>query len=328
MTRPQRSLAPDQHSQHPRMPDTSPTMASSTSNFESVRLVSENIHLYEPDESVAGPVTGDGASPSIIILCTWNGGATPRRINKYITQYRQMYPETSILVITTTVPNTAFWPLRLIRAHLQPTCQVIQRILAKSTNPGTLLHLFSHGGGSMGAQLALAMQEGADQAALFLSSLRGVIFDCCPGDDSFEKSYGAAKLSMGEDIISQFFTMTMLYPSVAVVNKLQHSGVLRSVRDLRELLNDPSTFGRRARRLYMYTEDTMVGWTDVQTHIDQARDRGYHADQVLFEHGTHCGLIMEDSTRYWLAVRRFWDGYDVADPGVSNPEQINIRSRL
>jgi hypothetical protein len=304
-------------------------MASSNSNFEPLQLVSDKIYLYEPDESVAGQVTVDGASPSIIILCTWNGGATPRRINKYITQYRQIYSGASILVITTTIHDTAFWPLRLIRARLQPTCQVIQRILAKSTNPGTLLHYFSNGGVSMGAQLALAMQEGADQGALFLSSLRGVIFDCCPGDDSFEKTYGAVKLSMGEDILSQLFTKTMLYPSVAVVNLLQNSGVLRSMRDLRELLNDPSTFGRRTRRLYLYTkEDTMVGWTDVQTHIDQARDRGYHADQVLFEHGPHCGLIMEDSTRYWLAVQRFWDGYDVADPGVSDPEQINIRSRL
>jgi hypothetical protein len=63
-------------------------------------------------------------------------------------------------------------------------------------------------------------------------------------------------------------------------------------------------------------------------HIEQARDRGYHTDQVLFEHGTHCGLIMEDSKRYWSAVQQFWNGDDVADPGVSNPDQINVRSRL
>jgi hypothetical protein len=310
------------------MPNTLPAMASSNSNFESLKLVSKYIYLYEPHESVAGQTTLDGASPSMIILCIWMG-ATPRQINKYITQYRQMYPGASILVITTTIPNMTFWPLRMVRARLQPACQVIQRILAKSTNPGTLLHFFSHGGSSTGAQLALAMQEGADKGALFVSSIRGVIFDCCPGDDSFEKTYRAAKLSMGEDIISQLYTKTMLYPSVAVMIKLQNLGVLRSVRDLRGLLNEPSTFGIQTRRLYIYTKaDTIVRWTDVQTHIEQARDRGYHADQVLFEHGTHCGLVMEDSKRYWSAAQQFWNGDDVADPGVSNPDQINVRSRL
>jgi hypothetical protein len=305
-------------------------MAPSNADFESLQLVSENIYLYEPEESSSSQAELGGAlSPSIIILCTWNGGATPRRINKYIDQYRQIYPAASILVITTTVPNTAFWPLRMVRARLQPTCDVIHRILTKSTNPSTLLHFFSHGGASMAAQLALAMQAGADKGALFLLSLRGVIFDCCPGDDSFEKVYGAAKLSMGADILSQIFTKTMLYPSISVINKLQNNGVLRSVRDLRGLLNDPSTFGKQARRLYIYTkEDTMVGWTDVQRHIGEARRRGYNVDQVLFEHGTHCGLTMEDSTRYWSAVQNFWNDVDTADHAVSDPKQIQVRSRL
>ncbi|KAJ5312165.1 hypothetical protein N7508_002995 [Penicillium antarcticum] len=294
-------------------------MASSKSECESLQLGSAD-----------GQHEGDRASaPSIVILCTWNGGATPRRINKYITQYHQIYPGTNILVITTTVPNTAFWPLRVVRSRLQPTCQVIQRILAKSTNPSTLLHFFSHGGGSMAAQLSLAMQEGADQGALFLSSLRGVIFDCCPGADSFEQTYGAAKLSMGADVLSQIFTKTLLYPSIAVVNKLQSSGVLRSVRDLRGVLNDPSIFGAQIRRLYIYTkEDTMVGWTEVQKHVEEARCRGYHVDQVLFEHGMHCSLMMEDSARYWSAVQKFWIGDDTADPGISSPEELKIRSRL
>ncbi|KAJ5747110.1 uncharacterized protein N7511_008806 [Penicillium nucicola] len=305
-------------------------MASSKSDFESLQLVSENIYLYEPQESVEGQLAGDGSSaPSIIIICTWNGGATPRRINKYIAQYRQIYPGTIILVITTTVPNTAFWPLRVVRSRLQPTCEVIQRILAKSTNPKVLLHLFSHGGGSMAAQLALSMQEGADKGALFLSSLRGVIFDCCPGHDSFQQTYGAAKLSMGTDVLSQIFTKTMLYPSIAVISKLQSSGVLRSVQDIRGVLHDPSTFGAQVRRLYIYTkEDTMVGWADVQKHIEEARSRGYPVDQVLFEHGTHCSLIMEDSTRYWSAVQRFWNGEHAADPGLSNVDEVKVRSRL
>ena len=72
----------------------------------------------------------------------------------------------------------------------------------------------------------------------------------------------------------------------------------------------------------------MIGWTDVQTHLQEARSLGYSAGQVLFEHGAHCGLIMENPGRYWEAVRRFWNGEDIADLAASDPEQLILRSRL
>lgn len=166
----------------------------------------------------------------------------------------------------------------------------------------------------MAVQLALALKENEDQGVSFFSNLRGLILDCCPGDDTFHRAYSAARMSVPETTIAQLLDKALLYPTVTVVNRLQHAGLLRSVRDLRALLNDPGIFGSRPRRLYIYSkEDVMVGWQDVQIHVEDARSRGYDADQVVFERGPHCGLIIEDPDRYWTAVQKFWNHEDLPE---------------
>lgn len=74
----------------------------------------------------------------------------------------------------------------------------------------------------------------------------------------------------------------------------------------------------------MYTkEDVMVDWKAVQSHAEDARSRGYRVDEVPFERGGHCGLIMEDGDRYWITIQRAWKGEEVTASGSSN-----FRSRL
>lgn len=306
-------------------------MASISPNSESLEVLGEGIYLREPQE-FSEPSSNINA-PSLVILCTWVGGATLRRINKYVFQYQQIYPGATLIVLTSNVVSVAFLPLSLVRSRLKPACEAIHRILTKADDgnakPSILLHMFSHGGGGTGCQLAVAMKESEDKGAAFFASLRGVILDCAPGDDSLDKSYGAASVSVPDNVAAQFLSKALLYPAMSVVNGLQNAGVLRSIRDMRAQLNDPNTFGSSPRRLYIYTkDDPMVGWRDVQTHLEEARALGYQVEQVLFEHGAHCGLIMEDPARYWGAVQRFWDGEVIADLALSNPEHSSVRSRL
>ncbi|KAJ6031914.1 hypothetical protein N7540_002646 [Penicillium herquei] len=297
--------------------------------FEPLQLISDHIYLYETQ--VANDIVS--SSPSLIILCTWVGGATPRRINKYVSQYRKIYPYTSILLITTDFATTALRPFSWIRANLSPARLVIRRIIERigkdtqnvTDQGGILLHLFSHGGGNTALQLALSLKEEHDQGIWFFSKLKGIILDCCPGDDGLQRAYAAARTSVPETPIFQFLGTTLLYPAMAVMNTLQHARLIRAIQDLREQLNDPSSFGSKARRLYMYSrQDIMVKWEDVESHIQDARFRGYKVEKACFEHGSHCGLIMEDATRYWTTVQRFWKDQDVSDVATEG----NIRSRL
>lgn len=314
--------------------------------FEPLRLIGEDIYLHEPpgNDSSGGPET---LAPALVVLCTWAGGATPRRINKYLAQYRQLYPSSALLLITTSIPDTAFRPFRWIRRRLNPARRAIRHVLASATGdeprgtddkPGILFHLFSHGGCNIGVQLSLAMREEDDHGVAFLSSIRGIILDCSPGDDTFERSYRAALLSVPQNTIAQFISGTLLYPSLSILNGLQHAGFIRAVRDLRLALNDPNTFGTDAKRLYIYSkEDVMVGWEDVQSHFKEARSQGYTADQIVFESGSHCTLMIEDADRYWTAVQRFWEGGDLSvlsfNPAPSGAistsrNQPHSRSRL
>lgn len=312
--------------------------------FEPLQCIGEDIYLRESpgrDSSVEQSV------PALVILCTWVGGATPRRINKYLAQYQHIYPSSALLLITTNISNTAIRPLRWIRHSLKPARLAIRRILAPATRddprragnqPGILLHLFSHGGGHVGVQLSLAMREEADNGAAFRSSLQGIILDCCPGDDALGRTYRAARLSLPQNTLAQLFGDTLLYPTVSVLNGLKYAGILRTVRDLRSLLNESSTFGTDARRLYIYTkEDVMVAWEDVQSHFEEAKSQGYAADQIVFETGSHCSLMIEDADRYWNAIQRFWDGGDLSalsfkqDPSgaiSTSRNQPHTRSRL
>ncbi|CAI7584769.1 unnamed protein product [Penicillium pancosmium] len=300
-----------------------------TSIFEPLRLIGEDIYLHEPsgNDSSGGPGT---LTPALVVLCTWAGGATPRRINKYLAQYRQLYPSSALLLITTSIPDTAFRPFRWIRRRLKPARRAIRQVLASESRdtddrPGILFHLFSHGGSNIGVQLSLAMREEADH-------------DCSPGDDAFERSYRAALLSVPQNAIAQFVSGTLLYPSLSVLNGLQNAGFIRAVRDLRLALNDPNTFGTEAKRLYIYSkEDVMVGWEDVQSHFEEARSQGYTADQIVFESGSHCTLMVEDADRYWKAVQGFWEGGDLSaltfNPAPSGAistsrNQPHSRSRL
>lgn len=318
----------------------------SDSLLEGFNAIGENIHLYEPPAQTSP----DQASPSLVILCTWVGGATPRRINKYLGQYREIFPTSSLLLITTSVRDAAFRPLSWIRANLKPARDAINRIVghdigespveSSNNQRGILLHLFSHGGGNIASQLALSMKRGPDRGAVFFFNLRTIILDCCPGDDTFARMYAATRVSVPQTPVAQFLGKTVMYPALAVVNGFQHAGLARAVKDLRDVMNEPSTFGSMPRRLYIYSkEDVMVGWEDVQSHLEDAQNRGYDVGQVLFERGPHCGLVMEDPHRYWDAVKKFWAGEDVWDvPFASMPalstspggslSSRNIRHRL
>ncbi|KAJ5288189.1 hypothetical protein N7478_003875 [Penicillium angulare] len=325
-----------------------------TTIFEPLKPIADRIYLYKPSPEAKIVPDPDPTAPSLVTLCTWVGGATSRRINKYIVKYRELYPNTAILLITTDFSNTALRPFAWIRASLEPARNVIRQITREveieignkqdhdltttatgNTQRGILLHLFSHGGGNTALQLALSLKEEEENQGIpnpFANLNLSLILDCCPGDDGFSRAYAAARTSVPETPVSQFLGNTLLYPTVAVINALQHARLMRAIRDLREQLNDTSIFGAGTRRLYMYSkEDAMVQWEDVESHIGDAKAKGYEVDSAYFEHGTHCGLIMEETNRgrYWGMVRGFWKGEDiVSDLALDEGDCGDIRSRL
>ncbi|KAF9890272.1 hypothetical protein FE257_006186 [Aspergillus nanangensis] len=286
-----------------------------SSPLDDFDLISENIYLHEPTSTSPNPTTP--LSPTLIILCTWLGGATNRRVSKYVIEYQQRFPTAYILLLTTEVSDITFRSFNAIRSRLAPAREAIDRILqsvicdpTNTTTPSTLLHAFSHGGSNTAVQLTRSMDSDGDQRN-FLSTLRLIIFDCSPGDTAFCRSYKAAALSLPTTEPANTIGKFALYPTMGLITSLQNLGIMHSVADLRSEMNDPTLFGAAVRRLYMYSqEDEMVRWTDVERHMDRARAKGFPVEGVRFESGPHCALVMVDGPRYWRAVQQAWEGED------------------
>lgn len=269
------------------------------------RSIGQNIHYYEPD-LIDTPIPENAVThPSLIILCTWYGGATPRRVAKYTSGYRQRYPRTSILLINTSFRDYVARSLHSIDGNLTPAKNIITKTLQSTPDARILLHVFSNGGCNTVTQLARAMKS---EPANFKSALKLIIFDCCPGDSSFDRLYAAGAVALPTAQPGRAIGTAVLYSTAKVGYALQSIKAMRSIDDYRADLNDAEIFGE-ARRLYLHSRiDEMIPWKDVEEHMIEASRRGYPVTGVSFEDGKHCGLVMGDERRYWDAVERAWEG--------------------
>ncbi|OJI80177.1 hypothetical protein ASPTUDRAFT_193602 [Aspergillus tubingensis CBS 134.48] len=269
------------------------------------RSIGQNIYYYEP-ELIDTPIPENAnIHPSLIILCTWYGGATPRRVAKYTSGYRQRYPRTSILLINTSFRDYVARSLHSIDGNLTPAKNTITKTLQSTPDARILLHVFSNGGCNTVTQLARAMKS---EPVNFKSALKLIIFDCCPGDSSFDRLYAAGAVALPTAQPGRAIGTAVLYSTAKVGYALQSIKAMRSIDDYRADLNDTEIFGE-ARRLYLYSRiDNMIPWKDVEGHMIEASRRGYRVTGVSFEDGKHCGLVMGDERRYWDAVERAWEG--------------------
>ncbi|KAK7966249.1 DNA repair protein rhp57 [Apiospora aurea] len=306
-----------------------------------------NVFLYQPATIISPHDANTSALPAaeadletppppprLIILCTWLGGVTTPRVNKYVAGYQALYPTAHLLLIRTVFLDISVRTFATLRAHLQPVRDAISRIMEQHPNgdglnsggggadgaDGILLHIFSHGGCNCALQLAWSMGS-SPSSQLFCDNLRLVVFDCCPGGASFGKAYNAAIVSLPQT--TRFLGVRSLgaplvYAAVAAVHGLQSAGLMRSVRELRRELNDPVAFRARAGRLHLYSRaDEMVAAEDVLAHAREAEaGLGCAVGTVGFEEAAHCALVREDAQRYWGAVKDGWARKDPTRPAA------------
>ncbi|PYH41503.1 TMEM53 family protein, partial [Aspergillus saccharolyticus JOP 1030-1] len=281
--------------------------------------IGEDIHFFQL------PKPPENNEPALITLCTWLGGATPPRIQKYISGYRALYSSSAILLITTRILEISALPFSVLHARLAPAREVVRRVVASSSSSSSsrssnnyddnnhqsvLLHIFSHGGCNTAIQLALSLQQ-EDPRLELGRYLGGIIFDCCPGDTSFGRAYQAAAHSLApRSLLAQTLGRALLYPVIGVITGLQQTGWMSSVRGLRAQLNDPAVFGKTAPRLYLYsTADAIVRWEDVESHQREAEvelEECCTVKRVAFPDSPHCALVRDHHDCYWTEIERFW----------------------
>ncbi|KAL5002571.1 hypothetical protein BDV10DRAFT_104284 [Aspergillus recurvatus] len=288
--------------------------------FYPLKPAGENIWLYEP--TTTANYTVPDRNPALVVLCTWLGGATPRRVHKYVSRHHQLFPGSAILLITTGMIDITVRSFNAIRSRLKPAREAIRRILAPhagdaaKTSNGVLLHIFSHGGSNIALQLILSMQDPKHPSGIHRLPLQGIIFDSCPGDTTFKRNYQASVYSLPPAPLPiQLLSKALLFPAIGAITGLQILGITSSISKMQKQLNDSSVISARVPRLYLFSKaDETIHWEEVQAHLDEARVQGYNVLSVVFYESPHCALIVEDEKRYWGAIHRFWEQIAKANP--------------
>ncbi|KAB8207721.1 hypothetical protein BDV34DRAFT_223284 [Aspergillus parasiticus] len=262
-----------------------------------------------------------------------------QRIQKYVAGYRSLYPDSEILFITTRILELAALPSSVLHSRLTPARDYIRRKVAGMKDADSiLLHIFSHGGCNTAIQLALSLRQDTAHQPLELGPyLRGIIFDCCPGDTSFSRACQTAAVSLPSHLApTQALGKLLLYPAIGLITGLQRTGLMSSVSQLRSELNHSTVFGAAAKRLYLYsTADQMVRWEDVESHLAEAKARlGCRAEGVAFPDSPHCAFVRDRADRYWDTIDRFWAGREVFTPAAMTSGElggglsVRLRSRI
>lgn len=138
--------------------------------------------------------------------------------------------------------------------------------------------------------------------------LCGIIFDCCPGYESFGRVYNAAAASLPDAWLAQAVGKAFLVPAISIITLLQYLGAMNSIPDLRRELSDPDMVGTTTKRLYLYSShDQMMQWQNVETHLEAAKlVSGHPVTGVRFEESAHCAIIRNHADTYWKAICDFW----------------------
>ena len=298
------------------------SVASDTTGVSEPQDLGNNIFLHRPAQAPS-PSDSAAPAPTLIILCTWLGGASTPRVYKYVAGYQARYPHAYILLLRTVFADLAFRSFTTLRARLRLAHVAIVDILQKTVAGGgrdVLLHVFSHGGCNTALQLmADPDNHGADSdvtaaaVALIRARMGLVVFDSCPGDASFAHAYQAALISLpaGRPLI-RALGAPLVGGTVAMIHVLQSAGAMRSVHQLRRDLLSPAVFGPTPARLYLYSRgDAVVAATDVLAHAHETRrGLGCRVGTVGFESADHCALVLEDNEKYWRAVREAWEAWE------------------
>lgn len=254
----------------------------------------------------------DDDGPALIILCTWLGGATAKRIQRYTRGYNTLWPKARILLIRTTATEYAFLGVQSLQRKLRPAHCEIRKTLSRESNklPQILLHIFSNGGANIATQLVAStnriLRATGQKSPL---PLRQIIFDSCPGDLPIQKTYQAAAHSIPATLPLRSLGCAVLYLVVAGIAGLEAVGLRKPLaKSMREGFNDRRIFAEEARRLYLTSKgDTIVETGEVRTHWEGAKGKGLKTEMVVFERAGHCCLLMEDEEAYWGAVEKCWE---------------------
>jgi hypothetical protein len=272
----------------------------SNSTLECFESLGGNSSVYKP---LQPPSSFTPTSPSLIIISTWFQ-ALPRHVSKYTSTYRNLYPNATILLLSTIIPDMVYRPYSTQQKNLLPAIPLL--VEHQQPDKEILLHIFSNSGAHTACQLARAYKS---QTGLGLR-IGALILDSVPGINTYRgMTNGFIGGLPSTPVLKQLLSL-VAYGLVGVITlKEVATGEDHWTQKTRKDLNAEELFQSTRGRLYIYSkEDKIVGWTDVENHAEDAENKGLgEVRKELWEKSGHVGHMFSNKEKYWNAVRSLWD---------------------
>lgn len=269
--------------------------------FPGLNRISSSVWEHSPASPLYPPEKL--SSPGLILLFPWTNGHS-RHILKYIHGYTKLFPQSPIIVVTTTLTDLVFRSSSQKQKSLQPAISHIIKNYSKTT---ILAHCFSEGGSNKAVEFS--------EAYLARTGLRlpvaSLVLDSTPGCARILNLCSAFNNTLPDIAVVRLLGFPF---AATVIGFLALFGKENSVVSrTRRRLND----GRRwelknMSRTYVYSKtDALISFEDVEEHAEGAAAAGIMVQKVRFEASSHCNHVKEDEERYWKAVMECWETRDV-----------------
>lgn len=301
----------------------------------------DDVLLYEPHTNLDSEQHHDysktsktyACSPRLIIVCTWLGGATNKRIERYTQRYHSIWPTSNLLLIRTNLADYLTRSERSLNRKLRPAHREIRRIIVEpswdptrhhkptaSDNSGILLHVFSQGGTNIATHLVISLNN----ILGFIGHntplpLRHIVLDSCPGDPDINSTYAAGAHSLPRKHPLRPLGCAVIYVLAVGIAGMEVTGLRRPLaKVMRAQLNDPDIFSPGAARLYLTSRaDEIVDSRHVEAHVREAAFKGLRTELLVFESAGHCSLMLEDESAYWNAIVLCWERSWLSQSGMT-----------
>ncbi|KAL9033788.1 MAG: hypothetical protein Q9214_007343 [Letrouitia sp. 1 TL-2023] len=252
-------------------------------------------------------------APELIVLSTWMS-AHPLHISKYILRYRTLYPSAALLLIRSSPSDFIFRRNSTQYRNLAPAVSKILAIGARDpdapptlSDPQLIIHTFSNGGNLQTVNLIRSYRQSTAQP--FPPHIK--IFDSCPGKATARGSVRALSSALPVHPLLRLPVRLYIYFLVAVYWVMFVPLRLpEPIETNRAAFNDKELMQGEKGRCYVYSDaDMMVDWHDVESHVAEARLKGFAVRAERFEGSGHCAHArVGGGDRYWRIVGEMWEG--------------------
>ncbi|ORY14389.1 hypothetical protein BCR34DRAFT_585789 [Clohesyomyces aquaticus] len=265
--------------------------------------------------------------PQLILLFSWTG-AQGRHVEKYATRYQDLFPSSTILVISTSIKDLCFRSPYEKQQRLQPA---IEQIRSYGPVGRVLIHCFSEGGSNKAVEFAEAYQKVVGKRL----QCDALCLDSTPGHPRYKRLCAAMKKSLPPNRILR--ASGMVIGAIVLGGFWVAYGVFKGrnnnvISKTRARLLDEGYWDLSAPRCYIYSkEDELIKWEDVQEHARETAEKGVPVAEVCYDKSAHCKHMAEDSLKYWDIIIKTWRqglGEEPDEKGTSKPEDMGCSAMV